>query len=765
MAGIKQSRAAHTGIITRNFERLKAMPFEQAEEVQLLKLTEITTIIETLLDTETGFSLTIEVAQELAPTEEEAEAAFQEEEQDILYTFEQTLYNAKALGEQLIACKSTSTDIATFNKDLEALQESLDAEPDQDKSIPLSRLQTLFFSMRDQWTEADLPLEHPLQSELDACGKKLTHMEVDILAARNRSLHASALPTDYSMSRRRPPVDTVAVNTSPSIISSKSSTPEADQLVATQPHNLSQCSTNVKSSTLEADQLVAGSQVSCSIHFKTSTLEADQLSAGSQVSCSPIFKSSAPEATLQSAKSTAVYFSKSSTLEADRLVAGSQVSCSTTLKSSTLEADLLVAGSQVSCSTTFKSSTPEADQLGAGSQVSCSPTIKSSPPEADQLAAGSQVSCSTAFKSSATEAALQSSAAQSTSPLYLRQLKPSTPEATLQAAKSSAVQPASPLYLRQLKSSTLEATLQSAKSTAAPISKSSPSEAAHQQSLSSSFATIQETRASCTATINKALDNLKAIPTSTAEAVSRLNTEDVKEILESTQLAESTFLQATENAQLFIPEADEDNLHLREAIIEDSFDETVSQITDLGKQLLFMKTISNGLSDLWSDLQIIRSTFFLSSRDNQVSNIRQLTILFSSLREKWQPANTPSSDPVEMEFDACRQLLAILRSMLSCNITGQGTQSLKSTLSTQLTSAPEKKPPAESQDTTSHHKPQKSQVDSVSAPTLPPPTIDCHPEVVAATNTEQSPCPGFSLKRISEALRLADELKRLSEGR
>ena len=200
MVGIKRSRAAHTDIITRNFERLKAMPFDSPEEVQLLKLPEIKTIIKTLLKTETGFTLSIEEAQDFAPTDEAEEATFQEEEQDIVDTFQQTLSNAKALGEQLLACKATLTGIATFKKDLDSLQESLEAEPDQDKSIPLSRLQTLFFSMRDQWTEADLPPDHPLQSELDACGKKLTQMEGDALAARHRSLPASAFPATPSLS-------------------------------------------------------------------------------------------------------------------------------------------------------------------------------------------------------------------------------------------------------------------------------------------------------------------------------------------------------------------------------------------------------------------------------------------------------------------------------------------------------------------------------------------------------------------------------------
>ena len=179
-------------------------------------------------------------------------------------------------------------------------------------------------------------------------------------------------------------MDTVAVKPSYSTVPSKSSTPEATLLVATQPYNLSQCSLPTSPPDLEANQLVAGCQAPRSITFKSSPHEAELLLAGSPVSCSlptsppnleanqlvagcqaprsTTFKSSSHEAALQSAYPPAASLfqfpytrgttSKSSLTEADLLVAGSQDSCSTTSKSSLTEADLLVAGSQDSCSTT-----------------------------------------------------------------------------------------------------------------------------------------------------------------------------------------------------------------------------------------------------------------------------------------------------------------------------------------------------------------------------------------------------------------------------
>ena len=188
MQGVKRSRSVHKGALSKSLGRLQDMPFDSLEEVQTLKTNDLKSILLSIAKTEAGLNLSFEEAQEFAPTDEEEEAVFQEEEQDIVDTFQQTISLAKTLGEQLLICKITLTNMATFTNDVEALQESLDSEPDQDKSTSLTRLQTLFFSMREKWAEADLPPEHPLQAEMDACGKKLTHMEGGALAARTRSL-------------------------------------------------------------------------------------------------------------------------------------------------------------------------------------------------------------------------------------------------------------------------------------------------------------------------------------------------------------------------------------------------------------------------------------------------------------------------------------------------------------------------------------------------------------------------------------------------
>ena len=188
MMGIKRSRAVHTGALSRNFGRLKAMPFDTIDEVQSLKTNDIKSILKSLAKTEAGLNQSIEEAQDFAPTEEEAAILFQEEEQETVDTFLQTISESTALGEQLLACKTTLTSITAFKSGLEALQRTLETEPDQDKTTPLGRLQTLFASIREQWTNADLSPDHPLHIELNDCEMRFTQIEADAMAARQRSL-------------------------------------------------------------------------------------------------------------------------------------------------------------------------------------------------------------------------------------------------------------------------------------------------------------------------------------------------------------------------------------------------------------------------------------------------------------------------------------------------------------------------------------------------------------------------------------------------
>ena len=188
MEGVKSSRKAHHGVLTRARNKLDVIPFEHPDEVKQIKLTDVKAILKTLNTTEAGFSASMEEAQDFAPEDDDELATFQEEELEVADAFHERLHRTRTLGEQILACKTIYTGVTTFRTRLEALQNSLDSEPDRDHSTSLSRLQTLLYSLREQWEETDLPTEHVLQTDLDRCESQLSHQTGAVSAALSRSV-------------------------------------------------------------------------------------------------------------------------------------------------------------------------------------------------------------------------------------------------------------------------------------------------------------------------------------------------------------------------------------------------------------------------------------------------------------------------------------------------------------------------------------------------------------------------------------------------
>ena len=187
MAGVKRSRAAHSGVLTRAHDKFLGIPFDHPDDVKRIKSTEVRSILKTLLKTEAGFAASTEEAQDFTPTDEADMTSFQEEELEVADAFHQQLYLIQTLGEQILACKTILTGLTTFKIRMDTLQDSLDSEPDRDHTTSLSRLQTLLYSLREQWEEADVSTEHALQAELDRCERQLTQQEGNVSAAKARA--------------------------------------------------------------------------------------------------------------------------------------------------------------------------------------------------------------------------------------------------------------------------------------------------------------------------------------------------------------------------------------------------------------------------------------------------------------------------------------------------------------------------------------------------------------------------------------------------
>ena len=171
------------------------------------------------------------------------------------------------------------------------------------------------------------------------------------------------------------------------------------------------------------------------------------------------------------------------------------------------------------------------------------------------------------------------------------------------------------------------------------------------------FASVQSSRTCCTTALNKALDQLKAIPVSTSEEILLIKSEDVDGVLTAILKTETTFLQSMEDGQFFIPEEDDDEFLLEEDLAEESFNDLLFDINYKRKQLLCMKAVTNGLSNIYSDIEEIQVTINSSPEINQVSDIDELHTLLCSLRKQWQTANLPRIHPITLEIQSCKRTL------------------------------------------------------------------------------------------------------------
>ena len=174
------------------------------------------------------------------------------------------------------------------------------------------------------------------------------------------------------------------------------------------------------------------------------------------------------------------------------------------------------------------------------------------------------------------------------------------------------------------------------------------------------YAAVKRSRAGYTGAITKALDKFKGIQADSSEEVAVINTKDTDRTLSSINRTETAFLQTLEDAQAFIPDDGEEAFMEEEEIFTDTFHASISATRDLGDQLLCMKAVLNGIANVTQDLDAIQDTLASKPESNQVSALKTLENLFSSLRSQWQAASLPYDHPIKQELDASKKALAAL---------------------------------------------------------------------------------------------------------
>ena len=170
MADVRKSRACYTGAVTKAMAQIDSMPHSCVEELADVKLKEVDKLLKSLQRTETNFTATLDEAQEFAPEGEEDDT-FQEEEENVFDTFEQTVAAVRDKLETVRELKNIQSGLADLTHEMSTLQSTLADKPDGDFMQPYISLETAFSALKLEYRKAGLPREHPLKAELDACTK------------------------------------------------------------------------------------------------------------------------------------------------------------------------------------------------------------------------------------------------------------------------------------------------------------------------------------------------------------------------------------------------------------------------------------------------------------------------------------------------------------------------------------------------------------------------------------------------------------------
>ena len=193
MAGVKKSRAALTGSVTRASDKLQNMPSSEPEEVASLSLPAIQQIHDSLSKTEAGFNLSLDDAQKYLPGEEEEEA-FLEAEDLAEEHFITAISKAKHLAQALITLKHVHNGLDDFRRESKNVQDKITDNPSK-LHDSIARLTSKFDELNLQWKTADLGTTHPLRHELNACFDIILELK---LAATTPESTTTARPTPIS---------------------------------------------------------------------------------------------------------------------------------------------------------------------------------------------------------------------------------------------------------------------------------------------------------------------------------------------------------------------------------------------------------------------------------------------------------------------------------------------------------------------------------------------------------------------------------------
>ena len=140
------------------------------------------------------------------PPEESAEA-------EALETFNEKVEEAQDLVAEMTVLKQVHIGLGNLRNDVDALQESMDTEPDKNYGTAISDTKAVFTNLRELLDKSTLPTDHHLKQELNRFSILLCKLSPKV---------------DYACEATAPPSDSTTFSTRPKSVTVKLSLPTFD---------------------------------------------------------------------------------------------------------------------------------------------------------------------------------------------------------------------------------------------------------------------------------------------------------------------------------------------------------------------------------------------------------------------------------------------------------------------------------------------------------------------------------------------------------
>ena len=180
MAGVKKSRASSLGKVTTAAAKVKAVKHDDPAEIRLIAPKDLERILSSLEKTEAGFEQSFEEALDFAPTGED-EDAFYEEEEAAKVLFDEAINAVKDQAKFLVNLRKAWASVAHLSRDVKALETNLDNGENCTTFLP--NMEKTIERLREQCDELTLSDHHSVKEELEACSLRLGTLRLQASAA------------------------------------------------------------------------------------------------------------------------------------------------------------------------------------------------------------------------------------------------------------------------------------------------------------------------------------------------------------------------------------------------------------------------------------------------------------------------------------------------------------------------------------------------------------------------------------------------------